>query len=110
MVLHLARKLAATVLGQDPSDPSALQELRQAGVPVSEAGCRTCADPCDEGACLLLSRLLHKIVLTNFVNAGHEEFSRRFDVDMETEMRGSVKPYRRQVSTSTNTRSLSQEF
>ena len=51
-----------------------------------------------------------QIVLTNFVNAGHEEFSRRFDVDMETEMRGSVKPYRRQVSTGTNTRSLSKEF
>ncbi|OCB91574.1 hypothetical protein A7U60_g1200 [Sanghuangporus baumii] len=54
MVLQLARKLAATVLGQDPHDPKAVQELKQ---------------------------------------AGHEEFSKRFDVDMETEMRGSVKPY-----------------
>ncbi|KAL5527424.1 hypothetical protein ACEPAG_6215 [Sanghuangporus baumii] len=80
MVLQFARKLAATVLGRDPQDPKAAQELKQAGVPVSEASCRTCADPCDEG---------------------HEEFSKRFDVDMETEMRGSVKPYRRQVVIST---------
>ncbi|KAL5508216.1 hypothetical protein ACEPAH_5835 [Sanghuangporus vaninii] len=80
MVFQLARKLAATALGQDPHDPKAVQELKQAGVPVSEAICRTCADPCNEG---------------------HEEFPKRFDVDMETEMRGSVKPYRRQVVIST---------
>ncbi|EJD01408.1 uncharacterized protein FOMMEDRAFT_89285 [Fomitiporia mediterranea MF3/22] len=80
MVLQLARKLAATVLGQDPHDPLAAQELQNAGVPVSEASCRTCADPCDEG---------------------HEEYAKRFDVDMESEMRGSVKPYRRQVLIST---------
>lgn len=28
---------------------------------------------------------------------GHEEFPTRFDVDMETQMLGSVKPYHRQV-------------
>ncbi|KAI5123431.1 hypothetical protein M0805_006136 [Coniferiporia weirii] len=80
MVLHLARKLAATVLGHDPADPKALRELEEAGVPVTDADCRACADPCDQG---------------------HEDFARRFDVDLETEMRGSVKPYRRQVLIST---------
>ena len=54
MVLHLARKLAATVLGQDPSDPSALKELEDLGVPVSDADCRSCADPCNEGHYLFL--------------------------------------------------------
>ncbi|KAH8118377.1 Sucrase/ferredoxin-like-domain-containing protein [Phellopilus nigrolimitatus] len=78
MVLHFARQLAATVLGQDASDPGALQELEAAGVPVTAADCRSCADPCDEG---------------------HEDYAKRFDVDMESEMRGSVKPYRRQART-----------
>ena len=59
MAFHLARKLAATVLGQDPNDESAMQELKNAGVPVSEASCRTCADPCDEGLFFLQSASLN---------------------------------------------------
>ncbi|KAJ3488712.1 hypothetical protein NLI96_g2672 [Meripilus lineatus] len=65
--------------GQSDIQASA-EELRNASVPVSEAGCRNCADPCDQG---------------------HEEYPDRFDVDRETQMYGSVKPYRRQVIIST---------
>lgn len=50
MAFQIARKLKATVLGMDASDPKATEELEAAGVPVSEADCRSCADPCDEGA------------------------------------------------------------
>lgn len=50
MVFQIARKLKATVLGMDASDPKAAEELEAAGVPVSEVDCRSCADPCDEGA------------------------------------------------------------
>ncbi|RDX55502.1 Sucraseferredoxin-like protein [Lentinus brumalis] len=54
-------------------------QLQAAEVPVSDASCRGCADPCDEG---------------------HDEYP-KFDVDMETEMLGSVKPYGRQIVIST---------
>ncbi|KAF7318849.1 hypothetical protein HMN09_00220400 [Mycena chlorophos] len=50
------------------------------GVPVSDAPCRGCADPCEEG---------------------HPEFPDRFKVDMESQMIGSVRPYRRQILIST---------
>ncbi len=35
--------------------------------------------------------------LNDHVLLGHEEYTARFDVDRETQMYGSVKPYRRQV-------------
>ncbi|RPD81227.1 Sucraseferredoxin-like protein [Lentinus tigrinus ALCF2SS1-7] len=62
-------------------------QLQAAEVPVSDAPCRGCADPCDEGE--LISQL-----------GRHEEYP-KFDVDMETEMLGSVKPYGRQIVIST---------
>ncbi|KZT12554.1 uncharacterized protein LAESUDRAFT_808148 [Laetiporus sulphureus 93-53] len=71
------RKLKAYVLGGD-SDQSA--ELKAADIPVSDADCRTCGIPCD---------------------AGHDEYPSRFDVDMESQMLGSVKPYHRQLVIST---------
>jgi len=71
------RKIKAYVVG-GPTDSSA--ELKAAAIPVSEADCRSCANPCDEG---------------------HEEYPSKFDVDMETQMLGSVKPYARQLVIST---------
>ncbi|KAL6309611.1 Sucrase/ferredoxin-like-domain-containing protein [Sparassis latifolia] len=71
------RKLKALMLGQTPEPAS--DDLRAAAIPVSQAECRGCADPCDEG---------------------HDEYP-RFDVDMETQMLGSVKPYSRQLVIST---------
>ena len=54
----------------------------------------------------------HALILVTLVNAflsdkgfklspsGHEVYPRRFDVDMDTQMLGSVKPYHRQVGSS----------
>lgn len=44
------RRFIAYALGQSDIQASA-EELRNASVPVSEAGCRNCADPCDQGGC-----------------------------------------------------------
>ncbi|KAG2158891.1 Sucraseferredoxin-like protein [Suillus bovinus] len=44
------------------------------------AECRSCADPC---------------------NQDHDDFSSRLDIDMDSDMLGSVKPYHRQVVIST---------
>ncbi|KAF8897308.1 Sucrase/ferredoxin-like-domain-containing protein [Infundibulicybe gibba] len=55
-------------------------QLEASAVPVSTVDCRSCPNPCDEG---------------------HESYPNRFDVDMETQMLGSVKPYHRQVVIST---------
>ncbi|KAJ3500059.1 hypothetical protein NLJ89_g9958 [Agrocybe chaxingu] len=54
--------------------------LRASDVPVTTADCRTCSDPCD---------------------LGHDAYPRRFDIDMDTDMLGSVKPYHRQIVIST---------
>ncbi|KLO11261.1 hypothetical protein SCHPADRAFT_999075 [Schizopora paradoxa] len=78
--MHVIRRVSNAILGRDPEDPEATQELEAAGVPVAADSCRYCADPCDEG---------------------HEDYGTRFDVDMESVMRGSVKPYQRQVLIST---------
>ncbi|KAI0952178.1 hypothetical protein AcV7_008063 [Taiwanofungus camphoratus] len=71
------RRLKAYMMGgnNDPTD-----DLKTASIPVSERDCRSCANPCDEG---------------------HEEYPSRLDVDMETQMLGSVKPYSRQLVIST---------
>ncbi|KAI0347182.1 hypothetical protein BDW22DRAFT_1367554 [Trametopsis cervina] len=74
------RNLKATVLWHNTDMGSTAALLKEAAIPVSEDDCRACADPCDQG---------------------HEEYSSRFDVDMETQMLGSVKPYTRQVIVST---------
>ncbi|EPT03691.1 hypothetical protein FOMPIDRAFT_1022273 [Fomitopsis schrenkii] len=71
------RKLKAYIVGGVANHGA---ELRAADVPVSDADCRGCADPCDRG---------------------HDEYPSRFDVDMETQMLGSVKPYALQVVIST---------
>ena len=55
-------------------------KLDSAGVPYTLDSCRGCADPCD---------------------LGHEEWPNRFDVDLSSDMLGSVKPYGRQVVIST---------
>ncbi|GJE84120.1 sucrase ferredoxin [Phanerochaete sordida] len=74
------RKLKAIVLGHNLDMDSTTANLEEANVPVSRDECRACADPCD---------------------LGHEDYPSRFEVDMETEMLGSMKPYRRQVVIST---------
>ncbi|KAI0663320.1 Sucraseferredoxin-like protein [Cubamyces menziesii] len=73
------RKLKALALGQNTDIDLTAAQLQSAAIPVSDAPCRGCADPCDEG---------------------HDEYP-KFDVDMETEMLGSVKPYARQIVIST---------
>ncbi|CAE6462348.1 unnamed protein product [Rhizoctonia solani] len=55
-------------------------KLDSAGVPFTLDACRACADPCD---------------------LGHDEWPSRFDVDLSSDMLGSVKPYGRQVVIST---------
>ncbi|KAJ1308510.1 hypothetical protein OPQ81_004214 [Rhizoctonia solani] len=55
-------------------------KLDSAGVPSTLDPCRACADPCE---------------------LGHEEWPNRFDVDLSSDMLGSVKPYGRQVVIST---------
>ncbi|KAH8105945.1 Sucrase/ferredoxin-like-domain-containing protein [Cristinia sonorae] len=73
------RKIKAYVLGQTDTHVS-VAELEDAHVPVSTEDCRGCANPCDQG---------------------HEEYPARFNVDLETQMFGSVKEYRRQIVIST---------
>ncbi|EJF61143.1 hypothetical protein DICSQDRAFT_61143 [Dichomitus squalens LYAD-421 SS1] len=60
-------------------------QLQGADIPVSDVPCRACPDPCDEGE----RRSLR-----------HDEYP-KFDVDRETDMLGSVKPYGRQIVIST---------
>ncbi|KIY72992.1 hypothetical protein CYLTODRAFT_417503 [Cylindrobasidium torrendii FP15055 ss-10] len=57
-----------------------LGTLQTADVPVTAAQCRGCGEPCEEG---------------------HESYGTRFDVDMASQMLGSMKGYRRQVCIST---------
>ncbi|PIL37050.1 hypothetical protein GSI_00742 [Ganoderma sinense ZZ0214-1] len=73
------RKAVAFALGHNSDMDHTKTQLQDADIPVSDAPCRGCADPCDEG---------------------HDEYP-KFDVDHETQMLGSVKPYGRQVLIST---------
>ncbi|KAL0949559.1 hypothetical protein HGRIS_009608 [Hohenbuehelia grisea] len=68
------------LLGHTSNPEKLYAELESSSVPVSTADCRTCLDPCD---------------------LGHQSYPRKFDVDMETQLLGSVKAYRRQVIIST---------
>ncbi|KAJ7591315.1 Sucrase/ferredoxin-like-domain-containing protein [Mycena floridula] len=71
------RRVKALVLGTVSTEDLHAQ-LVASNVPVTDVDCRTCANPCDQG---------------------HEDF--RFDVDRESNMMGSVRPYRRQIVIST---------
>ncbi|KAI9001116.1 Sucrase/ferredoxin-like-domain-containing protein [Trametes punicea] len=73
------RKIVALALGHNTDMEQTAARLQAAAIPLSDAPCRGCADPCD---------------------VGHEEYP-RLDIDMETEMLGSVKPYARQIVIST---------
>ncbi|KAF8916766.1 Sucrase/ferredoxin-like-domain-containing protein [Mucidula mucida] len=73
------RRGLALVLGQDNTLQGLHAELEASSVPVTYAQCRACPDPCDEG---------------------HEAYP-KFDVDMESHMLGTVRPYRRQIVIST---------
>ncbi|KAG2152938.1 Sucrase/ferredoxin-like-domain-containing protein [Suillus clintonianus] len=75
----LTGKLKAFVLGS-PNAKKVYQNLQAADIPVTTAECRSCADPCDQD---------------------HDDFSSRLDIDMDSDMLGSVKPYHRQVVIST---------
>ncbi|KAG5654476.1 hypothetical protein H0H81_001975 [Sphagnurus paluster] len=74
------RRLQAMVLGHELDPDNIRAQLEASNVPVTTADCRNCSDPCEEG---------------------HESYPGRFDVDRETQMLGSIKPYRRQVIIST---------
>ncbi|KAJ7499152.1 Sucrase/ferredoxin-like-domain-containing protein [Mycena latifolia] len=74
------RKLRALVLGHDQPPDNIYATLTASGIPVASADCRTCANPCEEG---------------------HSEYPRRFSIDMDSQMLGSVKPFRRQILIST---------
>jgi len=52
------------------------EQLEQSHVPVSDDPCRTCTNPCE---------------------LGHMDYPTRFNVDLTSEMLGSLKPYQRQV-------------
>ncbi|PFH52696.1 hypothetical protein AMATHDRAFT_2085 [Amanita thiersii Skay4041] len=74
------RKLQALVYGQQDELDIVQQQLRASDVPVTSADCRSCPNPCDQG---------------------HDGYPARFTIDTDSQMLGSVKPYRRQVFIST---------
>lgn len=51
MLTHGIRRLQAMLLGHNVSPEKLYAELEASSIPVSTADCRTCQDPCDEGAC-----------------------------------------------------------
>ncbi|KAI0092087.1 Sucrase/ferredoxin-like-domain-containing protein [Irpex rosettiformis] len=74
------RSVKAAVLGHNTNINATATLLKEGHVPISEDPCRGCADPCDEG---------------------HDEYPARFDIDMETQLLGSMKPFARQLVVST---------
>ncbi|KAG5646425.1 hypothetical protein DXG03_003475 [Asterophora parasitica] len=68
------------LLGQELDPDTLRSQLQAAAVPVTAEDCRNCSDPCEEG---------------------HDSYPDRFVVDRESQMLGSIKPYRRQVVIST---------
>ncbi|KAG1874668.1 Sucrase/ferredoxin-like-domain-containing protein [Suillus subalutaceus] len=82
MIFSLIGQLKAFVFGS-PNSPEVYRTLKIADVPVTTAECRSCADPCDED---------------------HDDFPSGLDIDMDSDMLGSVYPYRRQVLISTGKR------
>lgn len=47
--MGLLGRLGSLIIGGGEDMVQTTQELKDADVPVSEADCRNCADPCDEG-------------------------------------------------------------
>ncbi|KAJ6557817.1 Sucrase/ferredoxin-like-domain-containing protein [Mycena capillaripes] len=74
------RRLRAWVFNHELNVDNIRTQLSASAVPVSTADCRTCSDPCEDG---------------------HGDYPARFKVDMETQMLGSVHPFRRQILIST---------
>ncbi|KAJ7166732.1 hypothetical protein C8R46DRAFT_996405 [Mycena filopes] len=74
------RRLRAWAFSHELDPDNIRAQLDAGAVPVSYAECRTCANPCEDG---------------------HGEYPTRFTVDMETQMLGTVDPFRRQVFIST---------
>ncbi|KAJ6447950.1 Sucrase/ferredoxin-like-domain-containing protein [Mycena vulgaris] len=75
------RKVKAWALGHELNPDTIRNQLSTLAVPVSTADCRTCSDPCEDG---------------------HADYPTKwFAVDMETQMLGSVRPFRRQILIST---------
>ncbi|TFK27062.1 hypothetical protein FA15DRAFT_587075 [Coprinopsis marcescibilis] len=74
------RRLASLLFGYNDVDPIC-STLTSLDVPVSSADCRSCSDPCDLGH--------------------HDPFPKRFQIDWDSEMLGTVKPYHRQIVIST---------
>ncbi|KAI6105520.1 Sucrase/ferredoxin-like-domain-containing protein [Pisolithus sp. B1] len=74
-------KLRRVFIGQSNQADSVSQDdlLKSVDVPVIDADCRFCPDPCDQD---------------------HDDFA-KMSIDMESDLLGSVKPYRRQVVIST---------
>ncbi|KAF9263641.1 hypothetical protein L218DRAFT_901947 [Marasmius fiardii PR-910] len=78
--MHTLRRFKAVLLGEDTLLESISTQLESGGVPITDVDCRSCPEPCDEG---------------------HDPYPARFDVDMGSQMLGSVKAYHRQIVIST---------
>ncbi|KAI6164925.1 Sucrase/ferredoxin-like-domain-containing protein [Pisolithus thermaeus] len=74
----MKRNSRRVFIGQSNQANSVSQDdlLKSVDVPVIDADCRFCPDPCDQD---------------------HDDFA-KMSIDMESDLLGSVKPYRRQVS------------
>ncbi|KAI6097415.1 hypothetical protein EDD16DRAFT_1668386 [Pisolithus croceorrhizus] len=76
--MSVVGKLKRVFIGRSNQENSVSQDdlLKSVDVPVIDADCRFCPDPCDQD---------------------HDDFA-KMSIDMESDLLGSVKPYRRQVS------------
>ncbi|KAJ7068063.1 Sucrase/ferredoxin-like-domain-containing protein [Mycena amicta] len=74
------RRLRALVLGEARCELDKYASLSASGIPIALGDCRSCPNPCDEG---------------------HAEYPRRFVVDHDSTLLGSMKPFRRQILIST---------
>ena len=75
-MLASLRSVKAAVFGHNTDMQVTAALLKDGHVPISDEPCRGCADPCEDG---------------------HDDYLAKFDVDMETQMLGSVKAYARLV-------------
>jgi hypothetical protein len=97
-IMNSLRKLKAMVAEPFVGPPcDSLAVLQAAKAPVSDADCRNCANPCDQGICAIKFTQCRLFTLRGI---GHEEYPQRFDVDFVSDLLGSAKPYRRQVNLS----------
>jgi hypothetical protein len=72
-MLRTVRKL---LISKPMSHEKLVDQLQTGGVPVSLDSCRYCSDPCEDG---------------------HDDYPNKFDVDTESQLIGTVKPYNLQV-------------